>query len=155
MSAKNLRLSIYEMENKDNKRYEKHIVDMNSLFNFMDHVSKSMEHDCKMITECVLKLSNEFDYKIIKLSGMKINQVKEINRDLKEILNDVNKRVDLGDIIKELNIIKKYSLGQKPIVQVKEKSKIEMYGYVPENMKGTIKKMDQEDEPHLIKPSDI
>jgi hypothetical protein len=180
-ALRKLIMLISDLRAKDEERYEAHVNFMNETIRMISAIESQMNKHWSTVLESLRELNENINKNLDSLlTGINPKGLRETSKSLQEIMDTMNKSVqsmNLEKVLSELKVLKaatgtniasqgtvipeKISVGQQPeqitaamnlsstTTQSTEKES-EVYGFVPKK-----KKKDEEDEPHLMKPSDL
>jgi hypothetical protein len=179
-ALRKLIMVISDLRAKDEERYASHVDFMNSVIKMISAIESQMNKHWSTVLESLKELNENINNNLDSLlTGINPKGLRETSKSLKEIMDTMNKSVqsmNLEKVLSELKSLKassieslrsiesqKIPVGQQPELitagislapptETDQKSieEKEVYGYVPKK-----KKKDEEDEPHLMKPSDL
>ncbi|MFW9930788.1 MAG: hypothetical protein ACFFD1_15475 [Candidatus Thorarchaeota archaeon] len=180
-ALRKLIMLISDLRAKDEERYEAHVNFMNETIRMISAIESQMNKHWSTVLESLKELNENINNNLDSLlTGINPKGLRETSKSLQEIMDTMNKSVqsmNLEKVLSELKVLKAatgttsvtqsqgmpqtISVGQQPepITAAmnltppnpsKTGDESEVYGYVPKK-----KKKDEEDEPHLMKPSDL
>ena len=180
-ALRKLIMLISDLRAKDEERYEAHVNFMNETIRMISAIESQMNKHWSTVLESLKELNENINNNLDSLlTGINPKGLRETSKSLQEIMDTMNKSVqsmNLEKVLSELKVLKaatgttpmvqtsimpeKISVGQQPEQitaamnltppsPTKEGEEPEVYGYVPKK-----KKKDEDDEPHLMKPSDL
>jgi hypothetical protein len=180
-ALRKLIMLISDLRAKDEERYEAHVNFMNETIRMISAIESQMNKHWSTVLESLKELNENINNNLDSLlTGINPKGLRETSKSLQEIMDTMNKSVqsmNLEKVLSELKVLKaatgtggisqapiipeKISVGQqpeqitaamnlKPPDPIKTGEEGEVYGFVPKK-----KKKDDEDEPHLMKPSDL
>jgi hypothetical protein len=174
---------ISDLRAKDEERYEAHVSFMNETIKMITAIESQMNKHWSTVLDSLKELNENINNNLDSLlTGINPKGLRETSKSLQEIMDTMNKSVqsmNLEKVLSELKVLKSSTpssmptptnipgtlpVGQQPepisaAMSFKSSSptistteqQSEVYGYVPKKKK----KGDDEDEPHLMKPSDL
>ena len=180
-ALRKLIMLISDLRAKDEERYEAHVNFMNETIRMISAIESQMNKHWSTVLESLKELNENINDNLDSLlTGINPKGLRETSKSLQEIMDTMNKSVqsmNLEKVLSELKVLKAatgttnipqsqgipqtISVGQQPEPitaamnlappnPAKTGDESEVYGYVPKK-----KKKDEEDEPHLMKPSDL
>jgi len=180
-ALRKLIMLISDLRAKDEERYEAHVNFMNETIRMISAIESQMNKHWSTVLESLKELNENINNNLDSLlTGINPKGLRETSKSLQEIMDTMNKSVqsmNLEKVLSELKVLKaatgsttispsqvmseKIAVGQQPeqitaamnLTPTKQSNtgeEPEVYGYVPKK-----KKKDDEDEPHLMKPSDL
>ncbi|MFX1358432.1 MAG: hypothetical protein ACFFA8_14260 [Promethearchaeota archaeon] len=176
-ALRKLIMLISDLRAKDEERYEAHVNFMNETIKMISAIESQMNKHWSTVLESLKELNENINNNLDSLlTGINPKGLRETSKSLQEIMDTMNKSVqsmNLEKVLSELKILKSSTAVQAPVMpqsipvgqqpepitaginlnpsQTSTASEdSEVYGYVPKK-----KKKDEEDEPHLMKPSDL
>lgn len=180
-ALRKLIMLISDLRAKDEERYEAHVNFMNETIRMISAIESQMNKHWSTVLESLKELNENINNNLDSLlTGINPKGLRETSKSLQEIMDTMNKSVqsmNLEKVLSELKVLKaatgtsrmvqattmpdKISVGQQPEQitaamnlnppdSTKGSEDEEVYGYVPKK-----KKKNDEDEPHLMKPSDL
>ncbi len=171
---------ISDLRAKDEERYEAHVNFMNETIKMISAIESQMNKHWSTVLDSLKELNENISNNLDSLlTGINPKGLRETSKSLQEIMDTMNKSVqtlNLEKVLSELKDLKagKYnreevavpqtvSVGQQaeeisPGINLNPPTsdvnttpqEKDVYGFVPGK-----KKKDDEDEPHLMKPSDL
>ncbi|MBY8983021.1 MAG: hypothetical protein KGD57_08735 [Candidatus Lokiarchaeota archaeon] len=174
---------ISELRAKDEERYEAHVDFMNQTIKMISAIESQMNKHWKTVLESLTELNENINANLDSLlTGINPKGLRETSISLREIMDTMNKSVqsmNLEKVLSELKLLKgvnvqyaamtgqEVSIGQQP-EQIttslnppglkKPGSTTAKQGdaqWVDPNEAAEKKRKKEEDEPHLLKPSDF
>ena len=173
---------ISDLRAKDEERYEAHVSFMNETIKMISAIESQMNKHWSTVLDSLKELNENINNNLDSLlTGINPKGLRETSKSLQEIMDTMNKSVqsmNLEKVLSELKVLKSstptigsYSstsetipIGQQPEpitagmsfkappgTSPKVETETEVFGYVPQKKK----KKDEEDEPHLMRPSDL
>ncbi len=179
-AIRKLIMLISDLRAKDEERYEAHVNFMNETIKMISAIESQMNKHWSTVLESLKDLNEDINNNLDSLlTGINPKGLRETSKSLQEIMDTMNKSVqsmNLEKVLSELKVLKAstvpllpaisipgaVSVGQQP-EQITANLNLtpptgavapqepEVYGFVP----GKKKKKKDEDEPHLMKPSDL
>ena len=180
-AIRKLIMLISDLRAKDEERYEAHVNFMNETIKMISAIESQMNKHWSTVLESLKELNEDINNNLDSLlTGINPKGLRETSKSLQEIMDTMNKSVqsmNLEKVLSELKVLKAstvpllpttafpgaVSVGQQPElitanINLKPPSgavasqEPEVYGFVPGKKK---KKKEENDEPHLMKPSDL
>lgn len=181
-ALRKLIMLISDLRAKDEERYEAHVNFMNETIKMISAIESQMNKHWSTVLDSLKELNENINNNLDSLlTGINPKGLRETSKSLQEIMDTMNKSVqtmNLEKVLSELKDLKSGVFKQEPIMapqaisvgqqpeeitaginlnpptpsldaESQEKEE-EVYGYVPGK-----KKKKEEDEPHLMKPSDL
>ncbi len=180
-ALRKLIMLISDLRAKDEERYEAHVNFMNETIRMISAIESQMNKHWSTVLESLKELNDNINNNLDSLlTGINPKGLRETSKSLQEIMDTMNKSVqsmNLEKVLSELKVLKaatgtsitsqtSSTLEKVPVGQQPEpitaainltppnpsdsSEKSEVFGYVPKK-----KKKDEEDEPHLMRPSDL
>jgi hypothetical protein len=177
-ALRKLIMLISDLRAKDEERYEAHVNFMNETIKMISAIESQMNKHWSTVLESLKELNENINNNLDSLlTGINPKGLRETSKSLQEIMDTMNKSVqsmNLEKVLSELKFLKSSTIetpatpqsipvGQQPEpitaginlnppqTQSTTSEEKEVYGYVPKKKK----KGEEEDEPHLMKPSDL
>ena len=183
-ALRKLIMLISDLRAKDEERYEAHVNFMNETIKMISAIESQMNKHWSTVLDSLKELNENINNNLDSLlTGINPKGLRETSKSLQEIMDTMTKSVQsmsLEKVLSELKDLKSgtfkpetamspqtISVGQQPeeiTARInlnppapnldspsQEEEKEEVYGFVP----GKKKKKAEEDEPHLMKPSDL
>lgn len=177
-AIRKLIMLISDLRAKDEERYEAHVNFMNETIKMISAIESQMNKHWSTVLESLKELNEDINNNLDSLlTGINPKGLRETSKSLQEIMDTMNKSVqsmNLEKVISELKFLKAstmpttaipgtVSVGQQPELitanlnlnppgDAVASQEPEIYGFVPGKKK---KKEAEEEEPHLMKPSDL
>ena len=182
-AIRKLIMLISDLRAKDEERYEAHVNFMNETIKMISAIESQMNKHWSTVLDSLKELNENINSNLDSLlTGINPKGLRETSKSLQEIMDTMNKSVqsmNLEKVLSELKVLKSsttlnaqlaQSLQTIPIGQPPEQitaninlnpptgvsaptiEESEVYGFVPGKKK---KKNEDEEEPHLMKPSDL
>ena len=178
-ALRKLIMLISDLRAKDEERYEAHVNFMNETIKMINAIESQMNKHWSTVLDSLKELNENINDNLDSLlTGINPKGLRETSKSLQEIMDTMNKSVqtmNLEKVLSELKVLKssaiqsnlagytpKISVGQQPEqitadINLNPPSgassaqESELYGYVPQKKK----KDEDEEEPHLMRPSDL
>ena len=183
-ALRKLIMLISDLRAKDEERYEAHVNFMNETIKMISAIESQMNKHWSTVLDSLKELNENINNNLDSLlTGINPKGLRETSKSLQEIMDTMTKSVQsmsLEKVLSELKDLKSgtftsetgmapqsISVGQQPEEitaglnlnppapnlnpPAQEEEQEEVYGFVP----GKKKKKPEEDEPHLMKPSDL
>ncbi|MHA1671473.1 MAG: hypothetical protein ACTSV5_12970, partial [Promethearchaeota archaeon] len=182
-TLRQLIMLISDLRAKDEERYEAHVNFMNETIKMISAIESQMNKHWSTVLDSLGQLNEDITDNLDSLlTGINPKGLRETSKSLQEIMETMNRSVqsmNLEKVLSELKILKASTSNPEmlvasqviPATQTLEQitpginlntpppesattkaQEPEVYGYVPNKKK---KKNKKEDEPHLMKPSDL
>jgi hypothetical protein len=180
-ALRQLIMLISDLRAKDEERYEAHVNFMNETIKMISAIESQMNKHWSTVLDSLGELNENINDNLDSLlTGINPKGLRETSKSLQEIMETMNRSVqsmNLEKVLSELKFLKANTIPneipmasqeitatQKPetinpginlnthttVPTTPPDQKPEVYGYVPKK-----KKKDDEDEPHLMRPSDL
>ncbi|MBY9007956.1 MAG: hypothetical protein KGD63_14540 [Candidatus Lokiarchaeota archaeon] len=172
---------ISELRGTDEERYEAHVDFMNQTIKMISAIESQMNKHWKTVLGSLTELNDNINANLDSLlTGINPKGLRETSKSLREIMDTMNKSVqsmNLEKVLSELKVLKgvniQYTTQEVAIGQQPEQittslnppglkapgsakaSKGESAQWVDPNEAAEKKRKKEEDEPHLLKPSDF
>ena len=181
-AIRKLIMLISDLRAKDEERYEAHVNFMNETIKMISAIESQMNKHWSTVLDSLKELNDDINHNLDSLlTGINPKGLRETSKSLQEIMDTMNKSVqsmNLEKVLSELKVLKGSTfvsaqqtyqaipIGQSPEaisaninlnpptgVSAPGTEEQEVYGFVPG--KKDKKKEDEEEEFHLMKPSDL
>jgi len=180
-AIRKLIMLISDLRAKDEERYEAHVNFMNETIKMISAIESQMNKHWSTVLESLKELNENINTNLDSLlTGINPKGLRETSKSLQEIMDTMNKSVqsmNLEKVLSELKVLKGTTLSsvQTPLttqnipttlppepisaninithptgISPAISQETEVFGYVPKK-----KKKDEDEEPHLMKPSDL
>jgi hypothetical protein len=180
-ALKKLIMIISDLRAKDEERYEAHVNFMNETIKMISAIESQMNKHWSTVIDTLKKLNDNINANLDSLlTGINPKGLRDTSKSLKEIMDTMNKSIqamNLEKVLSELKglkganispmITQPLNVGQQPEqitadininpppINMAPPLSSEQEGYKFTSTKKEEKKKKDEDEPHLIKPSDL
>ena len=184
-AIRKLIMLISDLRAKDEERYEAHVNFMNETIKMISAIESQMNKHWSTVLDSLKELNENINTNLDSLlTGINPKGLRETSKSLQEIMDTMNKSVqsmNLEKVLSELKVLKgstyvnaqqvlapqNISVGQTPEqitaninlnppngASASATEEKEVYGFVPGKKKKR-KGEDENDEPHLMRPSDL